>query len=65
MKEFKRLSEHYGFTVRQEQRIEDLIKDISIGFAEYYLTYKILAQHQIDEQKTVEEKFNEYLNTLK
>ena len=45
--------------------LNNSVKDIAIGFAEYYLTYKILAQHQNDEQKTIEEKFNEYLNTLK
>lgn len=40
MKQLERLSEHYNFTTRQEERIEDLIKDIAIGFSQFRDIYK-------------------------
>ena len=74
MKEFERLSEHYDFTIRQEQRIGDLIKDIAIGFGKWLTDYKCVPIGSdmficVDEtgtyKKNTEQLFNEYLNTLK
>lgn len=72
MKQLELLSEHYNFTNRQKERIEDLIKDIAIGFAEFcgsnfgeYHNRIKLWQDCLDETYTTEQLFNEYLNTLK
>ena len=76
MKEFKRLSEHYDFTIRQEQRIEDLVKDIAIGFIEWQMNMKSdyywcaetgrwTKYSSYSECATTSGLFNEYLNTLK
>ena len=74
MKELKEISNFYDFTIAQELRIESLVKDIAIGFADY------IANHKLDFQSTTvigrfigldfkyyttEQLFNEYLNTLK
>jgi hypothetical protein len=68
MKQLELLSEHYNFTNRQKERIEDLIKDIAIGFAEWsqYNCFRHEGDWVYDKiLYTSEQLFNEYLNTLK
>lgn len=76
MKQLELLSEHYNFTTRQEERIEDLVKDIAIGFIQWQVSMKcdywwsakrnMWIKYGLDNISiTTEQLFNEYLNTLK